>query len=462
MRENAFRTSTSSTSPAPATSRRSSGGSPPRRTSDRYTLLDYEPNLGDALAAADLVLARSGGSIFEVVAAGRPAILVPFPFATADHQSANAEWMRAGGAATVIADAELSPARLRGRGRGGARRRGAAGGDGAPPRVADAARRSPTSAAAASLDEVPGRHGAMSEWSGRRLHFIGIGGAGMSGLALVCARLGATVTGSDRSDSSYMERLRGGGARAGRRPRRRQPARGRRGRRLDRDRRGQPGAGAGARARGRADPPRRAAGRALRREAADRGRRHPRQDDDDRDDGLGAAGDRRRSRLLRRRRGAGARPRRRHRQRRLGRGRVGGRRGRRERRQLPAAAAGGRRRHQRRDGPPHALGLAGRAARGLPQLRRPGPRPGRPGRRGDGLAGNAAARRPASTPRARARRICSWRCPAQHNRRNARAALAAIELAGLDVAAAAEALGELPRRPPPARAEGLARPAPYI
>ncbi len=51
----------------------------------------------------------------------------------------------------------------------------------------------------------------MSDWSGRRLHFIGIGGAGMSGLALVCARLGATVTGSDRADSSYMERLREAG-----------------------------------------------------------------------------------------------------------------------------------------------------------------------------------------------------------------------------------------------------------
>jgi UDP-N-acetylmuramate--alanine ligase len=49
------------------------------------------------------------------------------------------------------------------------------------------------------------------EWAGRRLHFIGIGGAGMSGLALVCARLGATVTGSDRADSSYMERLREAG-----------------------------------------------------------------------------------------------------------------------------------------------------------------------------------------------------------------------------------------------------------
>jgi UDP-N-acetylmuramate--alanine ligase len=48
-------------------------------------------------------------------------------------------------------------------------------------------------------------------WKGRRLHFIGIGGAGMSGLALVCAGLGADVTGSDRSDSSYMERLRAAG-----------------------------------------------------------------------------------------------------------------------------------------------------------------------------------------------------------------------------------------------------------
>jgi UDP-N-acetylmuramate--alanine ligase len=48
----------------------------------------------------------------------------------------------------------------------------------------------------------------MSEWSGRRLHFIGIGGAGMSGLALVCQELGASVSGSDRADSSYMERLR--------------------------------------------------------------------------------------------------------------------------------------------------------------------------------------------------------------------------------------------------------------
>jgi UDP-N-acetylmuramate--alanine ligase len=51
----------------------------------------------------------------------------------------------------------------------------------------------------------------VSDWASRRLHFVGIGGAGMSGLALVCAELGATVTGSDRADSSYMERLRAAG-----------------------------------------------------------------------------------------------------------------------------------------------------------------------------------------------------------------------------------------------------------
>ena len=51
----------------------------------------------------------------------------------------------------------------------------------------------------------------MSDWSARRLHFIAIGGAGMSGLALVCDRLGAAVSGSDRAESSYLRRLREAG-----------------------------------------------------------------------------------------------------------------------------------------------------------------------------------------------------------------------------------------------------------
>ena len=81
---------------------------------DRYTLLAYEPGLADALAASDLVLARSGGSIFEIAAARRPAVLVPYPHAAGNHQRANAAWMAEAGAAVVIEDRELDPERLRG------------------------------------------------------------------------------------------------------------------------------------------------------------------------------------------------------------------------------------------------------------------------------------------------------------------------------------------------------------
>jgi UDP-N-acetylmuramate--alanine ligase len=47
-----------------------------------------------------------------------------------------------------------------------------------------------------------------TDWSARRLHFVGIGGAGMSGLAIIARSLGAQVTGSDRAESSYTARLR--------------------------------------------------------------------------------------------------------------------------------------------------------------------------------------------------------------------------------------------------------------
>lgn len=75
----------------------------------RYTLIEYLPDLGDALAAADLVLARSGGSVFEMTAAGRPAVLVPYPYASANHQHENARWMADAGAARVVEDSDLTP-----------------------------------------------------------------------------------------------------------------------------------------------------------------------------------------------------------------------------------------------------------------------------------------------------------------------------------------------------------------
>jgi UDP-N-acetylglucosamine--N-acetylmuramyl-(pentapeptide) pyrophosphoryl-undecaprenol N-acetylglucosamine transferase len=79
---------------------------------ERYLLMEYEPGLGDVLAAADLVVGRAGGSVMEIAAAGRPAILIPYPHATADHQTANARWMADGGAAIVIPDGELTAERL--------------------------------------------------------------------------------------------------------------------------------------------------------------------------------------------------------------------------------------------------------------------------------------------------------------------------------------------------------------
>jgi UDP-N-acetylglucosamine--N-acetylmuramyl-(pentapeptide) pyrophosphoryl-undecaprenol N-acetylglucosamine transferase len=77
-----------------------------------YRLEPYVDPFADALAAADLAVARAGGSVFELAAAGVPSILVPYPHATADHQTGNARWMADGGAAVVVPDAELDAPRL--------------------------------------------------------------------------------------------------------------------------------------------------------------------------------------------------------------------------------------------------------------------------------------------------------------------------------------------------------------
>ena len=77
-----------------------------------YDLQPYITPFGDALAAADLTVARAGGSIFEVAAHGLPAILVPYPHASADHQTTNARWMADAGAAIVVPDGELTAQRL--------------------------------------------------------------------------------------------------------------------------------------------------------------------------------------------------------------------------------------------------------------------------------------------------------------------------------------------------------------
>lgn len=82
----------------------------PSLTADVRPFLD---DMAQQLAAADLVVCRAGATtLAELAAAGRPAILVPFPLASDDHQRANAEAVRDAGAAVMIEDRDLDGARL--------------------------------------------------------------------------------------------------------------------------------------------------------------------------------------------------------------------------------------------------------------------------------------------------------------------------------------------------------------
>jgi UDP-N-acetylglucosamine--N-acetylmuramyl-(pentapeptide) pyrophosphoryl-undecaprenol N-acetylglucosamine transferase len=83
-----------------------------RSPGPHYDLRGYISDFGEALLAADLVVARAGGSVFEIAAHGRPMVLIPYPHATADHQAANARYFERQGAAIVIPDGELSGPRL--------------------------------------------------------------------------------------------------------------------------------------------------------------------------------------------------------------------------------------------------------------------------------------------------------------------------------------------------------------
>jgi UDP-N-acetylglucosamine--N-acetylmuramyl-(pentapeptide) pyrophosphoryl-undecaprenol N-acetylglucosamine transferase len=83
-----------------------------RSPGPHYDLRGFIDEFGDALAASDLVVGRAGGSVFEIAAAGKPAILIPYPHATADHQTTNARYFEHAGAAVVIPDAELTGSRL--------------------------------------------------------------------------------------------------------------------------------------------------------------------------------------------------------------------------------------------------------------------------------------------------------------------------------------------------------------
>jgi UDP-N-acetylglucosamine--N-acetylmuramyl-(pentapeptide) pyrophosphoryl-undecaprenol N-acetylglucosamine transferase len=82
----------------------------PKVTRPDYVLLPTTDHFGEALAVADLAISRAGGTVWELAAAGTPSVLVPYPYATADHQTLNARHFERGGGAVALDQSDLSQA----------------------------------------------------------------------------------------------------------------------------------------------------------------------------------------------------------------------------------------------------------------------------------------------------------------------------------------------------------------
>ena len=158
------------------------------------------------MKAADVVICRAGATtLAELAASGTPAILVPLPTATDDHQRKNAEVVARAGAAVAMEERELTgetlAAAITGLVGDAERRRRMA----IAARAAGAARcrRSglPIASSSWPFDRAQGRVGAVLGKT-RRVHFVGIGGIGMSGIAELLANLGYAVSGSDAKRSA--------------------------------------------------------------------------------------------------------------------------------------------------------------------------------------------------------------------------------------------------------------------
>ena len=269
----------------------------------RYEVVEYLERMDLAYAAADLIVCRAGaGSVAEAAAVGLPACFVPLPIGNGEQRFNAAPVVEAGGA--LMVDNEDVHAGV-GRRHGGAAARGRPAADRDGPRrrgvrhpgrrrAAGRDRGAGRPAAAWSRDAGPHQRRCRPAAELGRVHFVGIGGAGMSGIARILLARDVPVSGSDAKDSAVLAALRALGAEvhvghdaahladlapgdtvvvSTRGPRVEPRARGPRGRR-----------GCGC-CTGRRRWPRVMAGR-----RGGRRRRHARQDDDDRDgDGRAAA-----------------------------------------------------------------------------------------------------------------------------------------------------------------------------
>ena len=184
-------------------------GAPGRRIS-----VAYQNDMAALYAACDVVVTRAGAStVAEIATVGIAAIIVPWAGAAENHQEHNARQLSVPGAAVMLAEAELSPARLA---------------DEVRALKDDASRRDRMARAARTLGEAH-RGGALVDAilgsspetvaSGvvptlevrRRLHVVGIGGPGMSALARALHGAGHIVSGSDVRESEVVDALRAEG-----------------------------------------------------------------------------------------------------------------------------------------------------------------------------------------------------------------------------------------------------------
>ena len=180
--------------------------------SPNLTRIAYTEAMQDVYAASDLVVARAGAStIAEVSVVGLASILVPWAGAAEDHQTKNAAWLANAGAAITVPEHEATSDHLR--------------------RLicelmADLPRLSQMAESARALGRIHDgrlltraieRVGSLSTTVdltvSRRIHVVGIGGPGMSALALAAHEAGHTVTGSDLVESEVVAQLRSRGVR---------------------------------------------------------------------------------------------------------------------------------------------------------------------------------------------------------------------------------------------------------
>ena len=172
---------------------------------------DYIDDMASAYAWADVVIARAGAlTVSELAQTGTASILIPLPHAIDDHQTVNARALEACGAAVLLPQGRLRPTRLPMCWRSGlppstlasmSVAAGAAAQRDATTRVAAVL----MEVAHAALEPIPMVPGGMGAFY---IFMVGIGGAGMSGIAEVLVGLGYTVTGSDQTETPVIDRLR--------------------------------------------------------------------------------------------------------------------------------------------------------------------------------------------------------------------------------------------------------------